>query len=165
MPPRPPAGSPRRSPRPVRYVGRRRPRQAGPSGPVQGRGRSRRGWRWWCVRRLAGAPLACSERVGLRAVDREDLRQPGDAEDLEQSLLVADQPHRAVVRPDLLQATHEYTEARGVEEVHLLHVDDEVVASVADKFGDLVAELRCGVDVDLSTHLDDGVTILVARLQ
>src|SRR4029079_3637186 len=104
--------------------------------------------------------LPLGERVGLGAVDREDLGQAGDPEDLEQALLVADQPHRAVVRPHLLEAADEDAEAGRVQEVDLLHVDHQVVLAVADELGDLVPELGGRVDVDLAPDLDDRVPIL-----
>jgi len=105
------------------------------------------------------------QRFGLGAVDREDLGQAGDPEDLEQPLLGADQSHRSVVRAHLLESADEHAETRGVEEVDLLHVDDKVVVAVADQLSDLVPEPGRRVDVDLSADLDDGVTILVTRLE
>ena len=109
--------------------------------------------------------LPLGERVGLGTVDGEDLRQAGDPEDLEQALLVADQAHRAVVGPDLLQPPHQDSESGRVEEVDLLHVDHEVVFTIADQLGDLVSQARGRVDVDLAADLDDGVTILATGLE
>ena len=46
---------------------------------------------------------------------------------------------RAVVSAHLLQATDEDAEPGGVEELDLLHVDDDVVDAAGDQLGDLVA--------------------------
>src|SRR4029079_11865412 len=96
-----------------------------------------------------------AERRGLRLVDGEDLGQTGDPEDLEQAVLRTDQLHRAVVRPDLLQATDKYAEAGRVQEVDALHVDHQVVVALADQLGDLVAQLGCRVDVDFTANGND----------
>ena len=62
-----------------------------------------------------------------RLVDAEDLRQPGDPEDLQDPLLRADQIQRAVVDPHPPQAPDQHPEAGGVEEPDLVQVDDEPV--------------------------------------
>src|SRR5205823_12121231 len=74
-------------------------------------------------------------RYGLvrRLVDAEDLRQPGDPEDLQDPLLRADQIQRAVVGPHPPQAPDQHPEAGGVEEPDLVQVDDELVAALADQ--------------------------------
>ena len=103
---------------------------------------------------------------GLGAlVDHEHLRQTSDLEDLEQPVGVAHELERPVVRADLLQATDQDTEAGGVEELDLDHVDDQLIGACRDQLGDRVTELRCGVDVDLATHGNDGATTDLARRQ
>src|SRR4051794_22153473 len=106
-----------------------------------------------------------AERGGLRVVDGEDLGQPGDPEDLQQAVLGADELHRAVVGPHLLQAADEDTEPRRVEEVDALHVDDEIEMSVAYQLGDLVPELGSRVDVDLPADGDDRAAVDLTSLQ
>src|SRR4051812_46482644 len=113
----------------------------------------------------AGRRVSGAERRGLGVVDREHLGESGDAEDLQQPVLGADQLHRAVVGADLLQASDEDAEPGGVEEVDALHVDDELVVALADELGDLVAELRGRVDVDLPTDGDNRTTVHLAGLQ
>ena len=72
---------------------------------------------------------------------------------------------RAVVGADLLQAADQDAEPGGVEELDLLHVDDDVVGAGRDQLGDLVAELGRGVDVDLAADGNDGLPTGVARRQ
>ena len=76
-------------------------------------------------------PAAPRGRDGLvrRLVDAEDLRQPGDLQDLQDPLLRADQVQRAVVSPHPLQPPDQHPEAGGVEEPDLVQVDDELVAA------------------------------------
>ena len=59
-----------------------------------------------------------------------------------------------------LEAPHQNAEAGGVQEIDLLHVDDEVVAPRRDQVDELLTQLRSGVDVDLAAHLDNGVVVL-----
>src|SRR3954468_14552744 len=82
-------------------------------------------------------------------VDDEHLGQSGDPEDLQQPVLVAHQLERAVVGADLLQTADQHAEPGGVEELDLGHVDDEAVGAGRGQLGDLLAESRGGVDVDL----------------
>ena len=63
---------------------------------------------------------------------------------------------------DLLQAADEHAEAGGVEELDRLEVDHDVVGAGVDELGDAVAQLGCGVDVDLAADRDDGATIDLA---
>src|SRR5262249_42898778 len=58
-----------------------------------------------------------------------------------------------------LEAADEHAEPGRVEELDLLHVDDEVVATVLHQLDDLLPKLWCGIDVDLSA---DGNHRLVA---
>src|SRR6478735_427728 len=100
-------------------------------------------------------------RLG-RLVDHEDLREAGDPEDLEQAVLVADQLEGPVVGADLLQAADQDTEPGRVQELDGFHVDDDVVDTGRDELGDLVPQLRGGVDVDLATDRNDGLPIDIA---
>src|SRR5437764_10305137 len=68
-----------------------------------------------------------------RLVDAEHLRQPGDPEDLEDALLRAHQIQGAVVRPHPLQAADQHAKPGGVEELDLLHVDDELVVVLVNE--------------------------------
>src|SRR5918993_4459138 len=117
------------------------------------------------VTRLTPRSPGLGSRQGSvrRGVDREDLGEARDPEDLEQAVLVADELEGTVVGADLLEAAHEHTEPGRVEELHALHVDDDVVAARGDQLGDGVAQLRRGVDVDLPTHCHDGAPIDLAR--
>src|SRR6516162_7757602 len=83
-------------------------------------------------------------RDGLvhRVVDAENLRQPGDPENLEYALLRADQIQGAVVRAHALQAADQHSETGGVEELYLLHVDDELVVVLVDEIDEQLTEPR-----------------------
>src|SRR5690348_9217014 len=98
----------------------------------------------------SGSSARRFERVGERGVDREHLGEPGDAEDLEDLLLVADQAERAIVRPGALEAADEDAEAGGVQEVDAGHVHDEVVVAVGDELVQPFPQVGRGVDVDLA---------------
>src|SRR5690242_9219031 len=67
-------------------------------------------------------PAALRGRDGLvhGLVDAEDLRQPGDPQDLQDPRLGADQIQRAVEGPHPPQAADQYPEAGGVEEPDLV---------------------------------------------
>src|SRR6188472_2032683 len=107
---------------------------------------------------------ARGERGLGRLVDHEHLRQAGDAEDLEEPVLVAHQVERALVGAHLLQAADQDAEAGRVEELDVLHVDDDVVGAGGDELGELVPQARSRVDVDLSPDGDDGRAVgLVGR--
>src|SRR5918995_682205 len=119
---------------------------------------------WPSPRRCPGDSSARGERGFGGLVDDEDLREAGDAEDLEEAVLVADQVERALVGAYLLQAAHQDAQAGRVEELDVLHVDDDVVGAGGDELGELVAQPRGGVDVDLATDGDDGRAVgLVGR--
>jgi len=69
---------------------------------------------------LTGGPCyAARDGLVRRLVDAEDLRQPGDPEDLQDPLLVQTQVQRAVVGPHPPQAPDQHPEAGGVEEPDL----------------------------------------------
>src|SRR5687767_10655083 len=70
----------------------------------------------------------CERGLG-GVVNDEHLRQAGDAGDLEETVLGADQIERAVVGPDLLESADEDAQAGRVEELDVLHVDDDVVGA------------------------------------
>src|SRR5215216_4340407 len=92
----------------------------------------------------------------------KDLRQAGDAEDLQQTVLGADQVERAVVGPDLLQPADQDSEAGRVQELDVLHVDDDVVGPGGDQLGELVAQAGRRVDVDLAPDGDDSGAVGLA---
>src|SRR5690348_1940094 len=121
------------------------------------------------ARATRSLPAALYGRDGLvhRLVDAEDLRQPGDLEDLQDPLLRADQVQRAVVSPHPLQAPDQHPEAGGVEEPDLIQVDDELVAAPADQVDEQLPEPRRGIHIDLALHVDDlnAVLGMVTQLQ
>src|SRR5207245_7390452 len=100
-----------------------------------------------------------------RGVDGEHLGQTGNAEDLENALLGADQPQRALVRAYSLEAADEHAEPGRVEEVDVLHVDDQVVVAARHEVDELFAQLRGGVDVDLAADRHDSTVALSPRRQ
>ena len=83
-----------------------------------------------------------------RAVDREDLRQAGDLEHLEDPLVGAHQGEVAVVAAQPLEPAHQHAEAGRVEEVHALQVDDDLVLALAHQFDQLFPQPGRRVDVD-----------------
>src|SRR6266568_6767884 len=117
---------------------------------------------------IRSLPVALG-RDGLvhRLVDAEDLRQPGDPEDLQDPLLRADQIQRAAVRPHPPQAPDQHPEAGGVEEPDLVQVDDELVAALADQVDEQLTQPRRGIHIDLALHVDDlnAVLVVVTQLQ
>src|SRR6516162_7171197 len=108
-------------------------------------------------------------RDGLvhRVVDAENLRQPGNPEDLEYPLLRADQVQGAVVGAHPLQPADQHPETGGVEELHLLHVDDELVVVLVDQVDEQLTEPRRRVHIDLALDIDDldAVLVVVTELQ
>src|SRR5207247_8141062 len=106
------------------------------------------------VTRALPAALGCDGLVH-RLVDAEDLRQPGDLEDLQYPLLRADQIQRAVVGPHPLQAPDQHPEAGGVEEPDLVQVDDELVVALADQVDEQLTQPRRRIDIDLALDVDD----------
>ncbi len=128
------------------------------SRPAQSDGRERvSGLRSFPLHREPGGYCLLPGRDGLVhcLVDAEDLRQPGDLEDLQDPLLGADQIQRAVMRPHPLQAADQHPQAGGVEEPDLLQVDDELVVVLADQIDEQLTQPRRGVDVDLALDVDD----------
>src|SRR6202162_5214965 len=108
-------------------------------------------------------------RDGLvhRVVDTENLRQPGDPQDLEYALLRADEIQGAVVRPHSLQRADQHSETGEVQEHDRLHVDDELVIVLVDEIDEQLTEPRRRVDVDLALDVDDldAVLVVVTQLQ
>ncbi len=100
-----------------------------------------------------------------RSVDPEDLGQTGDPEDLENPLLRADQLERTVVGTHPLEPPDQDTEARGVEEVDLLHVDKKVEVALVDQIDEELTQSRRRVDIDLTLDLHDGESVLGAVIQ
>src|SRR6266536_1770400 len=102
-----------------------------------------------------------------RVVDAEDLRQPGDPEDLEYALLRADEVQGAVVGTHPLQAADQHAQAGGVEELNLVHVDDELVVVLVDQIDEELTEPWRRVDIDLAFDVDDldAVLVVVTQLQ
>src|ERR1700741_4760546 len=113
--------------------------------------------RWPYISYDATLLLRLPRRDGLvhAVVDAEDLRQPGDPEDLEYPLLRADQVQRSVVGTDALEAADEHTKPGGVEELHLLHVHHQLVVTVVDQVDEQLTQPRGGIDIDLPLDVDD----------
>src|SRR5436190_23690597 len=126
-------------------------------------------WSLTLGRATRSLPAALRGRDGLvhRLVDAEDLRQPGDLQDLQDPLLRADQIQRAVVYPHPAQAPDQHPEAGGVEEPDLAQVDDELVAALADQVDEQLPQPRRRVHIDLALHVDDldAVLVVVTQLQ
>src|SRR5271166_1967815 len=151
-----------------RYRGGDQPRGAN----VRGQRRERDFYGGHLVRIFESWPtllLGLLGRDGIvhRLVDAENLRQPGDPEDLEYALLRADQIQGAVVRTHSLQAADQHPETGGVKELHLLHVDDELVIVLVDQIDEQLTEPRRRVDIDLAFDVDDfdAVLVVVTQLQ
>src|SRR5690242_5206734 len=123
----------------------------------------------WLVEGPAGLLVELLGRDGFvdRVVDAEHLRQPGDPEDLEDPLLRADEVQGTVVRAYPLQPADQHAETGRVEELDLLHVDDQLVVVLVDEIDEQLAEPRGGVDVDLTLDVDDldAVLVVVTELQ
>src|SRR5262249_49053989 len=100
-------------------------------------------------------------------VDPEHLGETGDAEDLQDALLRADQVKRPVVRAHPLEPADQDPEARGVQELDLLHVDYQLVVLLVDELYEQLAQARRGVDVDLTFDVNDldAVLVVVRQLQ
>src|ERR1700744_2240800 len=98
-------------------------------------------------------------------MDPEDLGKAGNAEDLQEALLSADEAERPFVRPHPLEPADQDPEARGVEELDLLHVHYQLVVLLVDELYEQLAQARRGVDVDLTFDVDDLDAVLVAVRQ
>src|SRR3712207_6745681 len=90
--------------------------------------------------RAGGAAGAAADRCVDGVVDREDLGEPGDLEDLQDAALGADQQQVAVVAAQPLEPPHQHAETGGVEEVDALEVDDDPVLALADELDQPLAE-------------------------
>jgi hypothetical protein len=124
------------------------------------------------VRTWAGRALNVSSTVAVgflglvhRGVDPEDLGQPGDAEDLQDALLCADELQGAVVRAHALQPANQDAEPGRVQEVHLLHVHEQVEVTLVDQIDQELTQPRRSVHIDLTLDLDDGEATLGAMVQ
>src|SRR6185437_8588590 len=95
----------------------------------------------------------------------EDLGQTGNPEDLQDALLRADQLERAVVRTNPLEPPDQDAKARGVEEVHLLHVDEQVEVALVHQVDEELTQSRRRVDIDLTLDLHDGESVFGAVIQ
>src|SRR5215467_16089088 len=112
----------------------------------------------WPLFNCSGASLLrlpCCNGLVHTVMDAEDLRQPGDPEDLEYALLRAHQVQRAIVGTHTLEAADEHAQAGGVKELHLLHVHHELVMAVVDKVNEKLTQPRGGIDVDLALDVDN----------
>src|SRR5580704_18087653 len=90
-------------------------------------------------------------RHGL--VDGEDLGQPGDLEHLQDARLGAYQPQVTLVAAQPLEPPHQHTEARGVEEIDPVQVDDDLQLPLVDQLDQLLPQAGGGIDVHFA--LDD----------
>src|SRR5262249_436348 len=88
-------------------------------------------------------------------VDAEDLRQPGDPEDLQNAFLGAHQVERAVVGTDALEAADEHPQAGGVKKLHLLHVHHQLVVTTVHQIDKKLTQPRGCIDIDLALDIDD----------
>ena len=71
------------------------------------------------------------------------------------------------MRPHPLQPADQHAKAGGVEELDLLHVDDELVVVLVDEIDEQLTEPRGRVDVNLALDIDDldAVLVVVTQLQ
>src|SRR5258705_10509769 len=105
--------------------------------------------------------LAVGGNCGIdRVVNGEDLGQTGDLEHLQDPALGAHQGQVAVVAADPLEPADEDAEPGGVEELDALEVDQDRALTLVDQLDELLAELGCGVDVDLALHRQDGPAVV-----
>src|SRR5215470_12100500 len=88
-------------------------------------------------------------------VDAEDLRQPGDPEDLQNALLGTHEVERAVVGTNALEPADEHAQAGGVEKLHLLHVHHQLVVTAVHQIDKKLTQPRGGIDIDLALDIDD----------
>src|SRR5581483_10698445 len=88
-------------------------------------------------------------------VNREDLVEAGDLEDLCDVAVAADERELAVVRPQALHAADEDAERRRVDERRAAEVDDHLLAALSDHLEQLLLELGRRVQVDLARERDD----------
>src|SRR5512132_1590775 len=85
-------------------------------------------------------------------MDREDAVESGDRQDLVDRSLGTDEGQPAIMLARALERGHEDAEPAGVHEPHVGEVDDEPALTLVDHLGDLVLELRRGVQVDLALY-------------
>ena len=71
----------------------------------------------------------------------------------------ADERQIPVVAPDPLEPADEDAEPGRVEELHTFEVDQDRALTLVDQLDELLAELRCRVDVDFALHGQDGPAI------
>src|SRR5262245_31592823 len=62
--------------------------------------------------------------------------------------------------PHPLEASHEHSESRRVEELDTLHIDDEVVVPGGDEVDKPLPQLGGCIDVNFACDLDDGAITL-----
>jgi hypothetical protein len=105
------------------------------------------------------------ERVVHRVVDREDLVETRDREDLERRTIGAGEHETppALVHP--LERSDERAEPARVEEPDLLEVDHDADVALLDELHDLLAEPGRRVEVDLSLDVDDRPVADLASFQ
>src|SRR5580704_3263242 len=108
-----------------------------------------------CERAASLLRLPRGDGLVHAVMDAEDLRQPGDPEDLQDALLGAHQIQRAVVSTDALEAADEDAQAGGVQELHLLHVHHELVMATVHQVDEKLTQPRGGIDIDLALDIDD----------
>ena len=71
------------------------------------------------------------------------------------------------MRPHPLQAADQHPEPGGVEELDLLHVDDELVVVLVDQVDEQLTKPWRRIDIDLALDIDDldAVLVVVTQLQ
>src|SRR5918992_3957219 len=87
-------------------------------------------------------------------MDREDAVQPGDLEDLRDVLIGAHEGERPARRTQALDASHQHSERRRVDEGCLREVDHDLLLSGLDQLDHPLLELGRRVEVDLTAELD-----------
>src|SRR5438105_7617993 len=98
-------------------------------------------------------------------VNREDLRQAGDLEDLEDPTLSAHEREVAVVASHPLQPSDQHAETGRVEEVDAFEIDEDPVMALAHELDEPLAEPRRRVDVDLAADGENRPPVPLGHLE
>src|SRR5439155_20518050 len=88
-----------------------------------------------------------------RVVQREHPVESRDPEDLQQSLVPADEGEAATGRTQALERTNEHAEPRRVEELHRTQVDHHAAGTSLHQLDEAFPQPRRGVHVDLAADL------------
>jgi len=96
------------------------------------------------------------DRLRHRFVQREDVDEPGDTEEVVDPPRADDEPERPARETQSLEAAHQGTEAGGVHELRVAQIRDDVQDAVGEKLDHPLTHLRGGIDVDLAGDPQDG---------